>query len=263
MSTHQLKPHQASSTSQNLVVQLPSKLISACPCERTNYVYHNPISVVFCSVCPGPCAAFQDLQEQLIPPVVPDTEWRSLMQLSTDLQETAAAVSLELGSYGYGSTTESGYGYGSGTSQDSSRRMLLQQVDAASAALLLQPGSYSAETDGSYSAAAVAEAAAAAGSYGEATANTDEALGYGGTRRLLQQGGLTSGSYGSAAAVPAGSYGDAAASTAEGMYGSMRRLLQEQASSQDSTPVLTYGSSNSNSHVVLVIDVPGELPLFL
>jgi hypothetical protein len=185
------------------------------------------------------------------------------MQLPVDLQEAAAAA-LEVGSYGYGSITESGYGYSSSSSEadtaaglGSSKRMLLQQTDA-SAAPLLQPGSYS--NSSSVYAIALTENAAA-GSYGGPAADTDEGLGYGSARRLLQQVDATAGSYGSADATPAGSYTDAAALTAEGLYGSMRRLLQDSTGAADSygsAPLLTQ-SSSSNSHVVLVVDVPGKL----
>ncbi|KAF6258704.1 hypothetical protein COO60DRAFT_1691381 [Scenedesmus sp. NREL 46B-D3] len=227
------------------------------------------------------------------------------MQLPVDLQETAAAAP-EAGSYGYGSTKESGYGYSSSITSSLGaadaaagssgwRRMLLQQADVALVSLL-QPGSYRESSSlnryGTYggSPAALAEAAAA-GSYGTAIADSNQELGYGSMRKLLQVDDTT-GSYGNAEAAPAGSYGDAADVLAEGLYGDMRRLLQDSTGAaggygsmrrllqdgarpagsyggmrrllQDSTGAAgSYGgvaaqmeSGRSNSHVVLVVDVP-------
>jgi hypothetical protein len=212
--------------------------------------------------CAGPSTAFHDVHQQLIPPAVPD--WRSLMQLPIDMQEMAAAATLETGSYGYGSTKEAGYGTADAAS--GWRRMLLQQADAAFAPLL-QPGSYS--DNSTYSSAAdsfdVLAEAAAAGSYGDAATNSDEGLGYGSMRKLLQRIDHDAGSYGDADAITtaglygssrrllldstvaaAGSYGDAAAAgsyrdaaaiTPEGAYGGSRRLLQD----STSTAAGSYG----------------------
>jgi hypothetical protein len=165
------------------------------------------------------------VQQQLIPPVVP--ELRSLMQPPIDMQEmAAAAATLEAGSYGYGSTKESGYGTADAAA--GWRRMLLQQADAAFAPLL-QPGSYSDSS--TYSSAAdsadVLAEATAAGSYGDAASNPDEGLGYGSTRKLLQPIEYAAGSYGSADAAPAGSYGDAASILLQELYGGSRRFLQD------------------------------------